>query len=139
MSTTERNPSSVNPRSLGPTRPVKDPPSPDKSVADYPILTEVVENPAAPDPAPRNIGLEELERELRIELVGQLTADLERRVEARVHGRLSTSIDEIAGQVRSELFAEVRRAVREVVAEVMAEERKRDLADPPAAAVVRDS
>jgi hypothetical protein len=96
-----------------------------ESPADYPILTEIVESAVPPSLGPRNIGLEELERELRIELVNQMAADLEQQIESRVYGRLSASIEEIAGRVRNELFTEVRRAVREVVAEVLAEEKKR--------------
>jgi hypothetical protein len=96
-----------------------------ESPADYPILTEIVESATEPPTGSRNIGLEELERELRIELVNHMAADLEQQIESRVYGRLSASIEEIAGRVRNELFTEVRRAVREVVAEVLAEEKKR--------------
>ncbi len=125
MSTPERNPSSITPASSSGSGPAREPVARGESIADYPILTEVVDDPAAPDATPRNIGLEELERELRVELVGQMQADLERRIEARVYYDLGTSIEEIAGRIRTELVTEVRRAVREIVAEVLAEEKTR--------------
>lgn len=96
-----------------------------ESPADYPILTEIVESAPEPPQSLRNIGLEELEHELRVELVSQVAANLEQQIESRVHGRLSNSIEAIAGRVRNELFSEVRRAIREVVAEVLTEEQTR--------------
>ncbi len=124
MSTTKRDDPLLNLGALGGSRPASESSKSTESAADYPILTEVVDNPIEPDPSPRNIGLEELERELRVEMVGQLAADLEKQIESRVYERLSVSVDEVAGRVRTELFTEIRRAVREVVAEVMAEEKK---------------
>jgi hypothetical protein len=123
VSTTKRDNPLLNLGALGGSRPAGESSKSSESAADYPILTEVVDNPIEPDPSPRNIGLDELERELRVEMVGQMAADLEKQIESRVYGRLSISV-EVAGRIRTELFTEIRRAVREVVAEVMAEEKK---------------
>ena len=124
MSTTKRDDPLFNLGALGGSRPASESAKSTETAADYPILTEVVDNPIEPNASPRNIGLEELERELRVELVGQMAADLEMKIESRVYGRLSISVEEVAGRIRTELFTEIRRAVREAVAEVLAEEKK---------------
>ncbi|MFN0299706.1 MAG: hypothetical protein ACKVQU_05040 [Burkholderiales bacterium] len=140
MSTTKRDDPLLNLGPLGGSRPSSESAKPTETAADYPILTEVVDNPIEPDASPRNIGLDELERELRVELVGQMAADLEKRIESRVYGRLSTSVEEVAGRIRTELFTEIRGAVREAVAEVLAEEKKlaRTASPDPVRTNIRD-
>jgi len=99
--------------------------------ADFPVLTEVVQdgaaNQAAPDAALpfSEAELAEMERDLRLELLGLLGPEFERLVEAKVHERLGVKVDEILGLTRKVLEAEIRAAVRDAVADVIAEETAR--------------
>jgi hypothetical protein len=95
--------------------------------ADFPVLTDVVDRPAAgePPPAPAPLSeaeLAQIERDLRLELLGLLGPEFERLVEAKVHERLGAKVDDVLALTRKVLEAEVRAAVREAVAEVIADE-----------------
>jgi hypothetical protein len=91
--------------------------------ADFPVLTEVVGQPPAGQPAPlTEAELVQIERDLRLELLGLLGPEFERLVEVKVHERLGAKVDDVLSLTRKVLEAEVRAAVREAVAEVIADE-----------------
>lgn len=102
-----------------PRRVANDPPA-----ADFPVLTEVVPGKPKP-PTAQDLMLDEIENELRLELLGQMQPELERLIESRVHQRLDQNIAEIMTKTRDQLVAEVRRAVRESLSQVLGEEIKR--------------
>ena len=81
--------------------------------ADFPVLTEVVAGPPKP-PTAQDLMLDQIENELRLELLDQLGPELERLIESRVHARLEASVAEVMAGTRDQLVSEVRRAVREV-------------------------
>jgi hypothetical protein len=93
-------------------------------VVDFPVLTEVVPGRPKP-PTAQDLMLDEIENELRLELLGQMQPELERLIESRVHQRLDQNIAEIMAQTRDQLVTEVRRAVRESLSQVLGEEIKR--------------
>lgn len=99
--------------------PVPAPPPPD-----FPVLTEVVPEPPRP-PTAQDLMLDQIENELRIELLGQMGPELERLIETRVHARLETAVEELMTRTRDQLVAEVRRAVREVLGQVIGDEVRR--------------
>lgn len=97
--------------------------------ADFPTLTEIVEEGDSEDEATTgsvdDAALEEFERELRQEILLLIRSELERLVEARLHPRLESKVAEIMTRARVELEVEVRRAVREAVTQVIDDEIKR--------------
>jgi uncharacterized protein YbcI len=88
------------------------------------VLTEVVPEPPRP-PTAQDLMLDQIENELRIELLGQMGPELERLIETRVHARLETAVEELMTRTRDQLVAEVRRAVREVLGQVIGDEVRR--------------
>jgi hypothetical protein len=108
-------------------RAARTPRSPDPPV-DFPVLTEVVQDAAAPVPPAQALSeaeLAQIERDLRLELLGLLGPEFERLVEAKVHERLGAKVDDVLALTRKVLEAEVRAAVRDAVAQVIAEEAER--------------
>jgi hypothetical protein len=112
-------------RAAAPRRAAEQPPT------DFPVLTEVVPGTPKP-PTTQDLMLDQIENELRLELLGQMGPELERLVEARVHERLESSIVEVMSRTRDHLVSEVRRAVREALAQVIGEEIKRLRREPDA-------
>lgn len=100
-------------------RHVPPPPTPD-----FPVLTEVVAGPPKP-PTAQDLMLDQIENELRLELLNQLGPELERMIESRVHARLEASVAAVMAGTRDQLVSEVRRAVREVLGQVIGDEIKR--------------
>lgn len=101
-----------------PGPPVADPPS------DFPVLTEVIAGPPKP-PTAQDLMLDQMENELRLELLNQLGPELERLIETNVHAHLEASVEAIMASTRDQLVTEVRRAVREVLGQVLGDEIKR--------------
>jgi|SRR5262245_33073567 len=101
--------------------------------ADFPVLTEVVEEagtppslpPSAPAPPLTDEELAQLEQDLRLQLLELIGPELERLLEAKVHERLGAKIEEVMAVTRKALEAEVRAVVREALAEVIAAETDR--------------
>ena len=103
--------------------------------ADFPVLTEVIEQPAAGQAtaastadtptAAQDLLLDQMENELRLSLLGQMRPELERVIEMRVNERLATRFGDIMERMKNELTTELRRAVREALAQVVDEEVKR--------------
>jgi len=91
---------------------------------DFPVLTEIVEEAPKP-PSAQDLMLDQIEKELRLELLGQMGPELERLIEARVYERLDRRVEDIMQRMRDQLVAEVRRAVREALAQVIGDEVKR--------------
>jgi hypothetical protein len=90
---------------------------------DYPVLTEILQEATAAGYTEAQ--LEQLERDLRLELLGLLGPEFERLVEAKVHERIGAKIEEVMELARKVLEAEVRAAVRDALAEVIAAETER--------------
>ena len=90
---------------------------------DFPILTEILHDATAAGYSEAQ--LEQLERDLRLELLGLLGPEFERLVEAKVHERIGAKIEEVMGLARKVLEAEVRAAVRDALGEVIAAETER--------------
>ncbi len=86
---------------------------------DFPILTEVVETTPVEPLEVGSLSLDDLERELRVELLEQLSSELSKHIEARVTERVAGRLAEIVAQIRIDLAAEVTRALRETIAESM--------------------
>lgn len=91
---------------------------------EFPVLTEVVASPPKP-PSAQDLMLDQIENELRLELLNQLGPELERLIEARVHAKLDEAIESVMGRARDKLVTEVRRATREVLGQVIGDEIKR--------------
>lgn len=91
--------------------------------ADFPVLTEILEDATAAGYTEAQLA--QLERDLRLELLALLGPEFERLVEAKVHDRIGSKIDEVMGLARKVLEAEVRAAVRDALAEVITEETAR--------------
>jgi hypothetical protein len=91
--------------------------------ADFPVLTEILEDATAAGYTEAQLA--QLERDLRLELLALLGPEFERLVEAKVHDRIGSKIDEVMGLARKVLEAEVRAAVRDALAEVISEETAR--------------
>ena len=99
---------------------------------DFPLLTEIVHS-RAPEAAPPGAAaaafseaqLEQIERDLRLELLALLGPEFERLVESKVHARIGPKIDEVMSLTRKVLEAEMRAAVREALAEVISQEAGR--------------
>jgi hypothetical protein len=90
---------------------------------DIPVLTEILQEATAAGYTEAQ--LEQLERDLRLELLALLGPEFERLVEAKVHERLGPKVDEIMGLTRKVLEAEVRAAVRDAMAAVITAEAAR--------------
>ena len=90
---------------------------------DFPVLTEILHEATAAGYSEAQ--LEQLERDLRLELLGLLGPEFERLVEAKVHERIGAKIEEVMGLARKVLEAEVRAAVRDALGEVIAAETER--------------
>lgn len=121
------------------------PATPETSAAatDFPVLTEVVEQPiaerhipavgtattpslvSAANTAAQDLQLDQMENELRLSLLGQMRPELERLIEMRVNERLGKSYGDIMERTKNELATELRRAVREALTQVVDEEMKR--------------
>jgi hypothetical protein len=111
---------------------------PPESTGDFPILTEVVQNTEPQSVDLGNISLDDLERELRLELLEQMSGEIEKLIEARVYERIGERLNEIMSQVRVDLAAEVSRVVQDTLSEAMSQalaQTKGDmgLVDPEAA------
>lgn len=97
---------------------------PPEPSAEFPVLTEVVPAPRKPATA-QDLMLDQIEDELRLELLGQMGPELERLIESRVHLRLEMNMELIMARTRDHLVTEVRRAVRDALDQVIGEEVKR--------------
>ena len=91
---------------------------------DFPVLTEVVAGPPKP-PNAQDLMIDQIENELRLELLNQLGPELERLIESRVHSRLEASVAAVMAGTRDQLVSEVRRAVRAALGQVIGDEIKR--------------
>jgi len=91
--------------------------------ADIPVLTEILQEATAAGYTEAQ--LEQLERDLRLELLALLGPEFERLVEAKVHDRIGAKIEEVMGLARKVLEAEVRTAVRDALGEVIVTETER--------------
>lgn len=100
------------------------PPVAPAPATEFPVLTEVVPEPPKP-PTPQDLMLNEIENELRIELLNQMGPELERLIETRVHERLDATVADLMIRTRDQLVTEVRRAVREVLGQVIGDEVQR--------------
>jgi hypothetical protein len=113
---------------------------------DFPVLTDVysrpLHEPAAPfaahsgpstipnavaaepafAPALTDQQLQEIERDLRLQLLQLMGPELERLIEARVHARLAPAVTQIVGRIRVDLENEIRRAVQDALNEVVEQE-----------------
>jgi hypothetical protein len=113
---------------------------------DFPVLTDVYSPPpqaaAAPfasPPGPTTLPnaaepgpafapgltdqqLQEIERDLRLQLLQLMGPELERLIEARVHARLAPAVTQIVGRIRVDLENEIRRAVQDALNEVVEQE-----------------
>lgn len=99
---------------------------------DFPVLTEIVDEPPlilnlspAPAPALTEPQLDQLEQDLRLQLLALVGPEFERLIEAKVHERLGAKIEEVMTLTRTVLEAEVRAVVREALADVIAQETAR--------------
>ena len=97
---------------------------PPEPSTEFPVLTEVVPAPRKP-PTAQDLMLDQIEDELRLELLGQMGPELERMIESRVHQRLEMNMELIMARTRDHLVTEVRRAVRDALDQVIGEEIKR--------------
>ena len=90
---------------------------------DIPVLTEILEEATAAGYTEAQ--LEQLERDLRLELLALLGPEFERLIESKVHERIGAKIEEVMSLARKVLEAEVRAAVRDALGEVIAAETAR--------------
>lgn len=90
-----------------------------ESTGDFPILTEIVETAPVEPLDVGSLSLDDLERELRLELLEQLSNELGKHIEARVNERVAGRLAEIVAQIRIDLAAEVTRALKETINESM--------------------
>lgn len=83
---------------------------------DVPVLTEVVNEDAAPRRAVDGAALEALARELERAVLERLAPEIDRLIEERIARTLTSALDKELGGVRSELTVSVSQMVREAVA-----------------------